>query len=313
MTRRMVQITQPALMGRYNTVSRPCSCQRNKKRCYCFRPNRKEIWLFSRYSTGWRCGLHADWTELTNCVDQELDRTEGGPARRRYFYVTLLREPVARYLSEYRHVQRGATWKNSRHWCNGRNASIRELPPCYTGPTWHGVDLDSFMACPSNLAANRQTRMLADLSKVGCYNTSAMSKTERDHLMLESAKRNLASMAYFGLTEFFKVAQYVFEETFNMRFAIPFDQHNATVSSAALNSVTSEQARRIHELNSLDIQLYAFAKKLMFQRFEKLKAKDANFEQRFAHLGELANLRSGVTEFDWDNNLEELTTPYKIL
>lgn len=105
----------------------------------------------------------------------------------------------------------------------------------------------------------------------------------------------------------------MFEETFNMRFAIPFDQHNATVSSAALNSVTSEQARRIHELNSLDIQLYAFAKKLMFQRFERLKAKDSNFEQRFAHLGELANLRSGVTEFDWDNNLEELTTTYKAL
>lgn len=83
--------------------------------------------------------------------------------------------------------------------------SVRELPPCYHGPTWHGVDLDSFMACPSNLAANRQTRMLADLALVGCYNTTAMPKAERDRLMLESAKRNLASMAYFGLTEHQKV------------------------------------------------------------------------------------------------------------
>uniref|UniRef100_A0A182Y5A1 Heparan-sulfate 6-O-sulfotransferase n=1 Tax=Anopheles stephensi TaxID=30069 RepID=A0A182Y5A1_ANOST len=114
-------------------LKRPCTCQRKKKRCYCFRPHRNENWLFSRYSTGWKCGLHADWTELTGCVDQELDKNEGETAKRRYFYITLLREPIARYLSEFRHVQRGATWKNARHWCLGRHATPDELPPCYNG------------------------------------------------------------------------------------------------------------------------------------------------------------------------------------
>lgn len=89
--------------------------------------------MFSRYSTGWKCGLHADWTELTSCVDQELDRNEGETAKRRYFYITLLRQPIVRYLSEFRHVQRGATWKSSRHWCLGRQATPAELPPCYAG------------------------------------------------------------------------------------------------------------------------------------------------------------------------------------
>lgn len=112
---------------------RPCTCQRKKKRCHCFRSHRNENWLFSRYSTGWKCGLHADWTELTSCVDPELDKNEGETAKRRYFYITLLREPIARYLSEFRHVQRGATWKNSRHWCLGRQATTEELPPCYSG------------------------------------------------------------------------------------------------------------------------------------------------------------------------------------
>ena len=112
---------------------RKCTCQRKKKRCYCFRPNRNENWLFSRYSTGWKCGLHADWTELTGCVDQELDKNEGETAKRRYFYITLLRSPIPRYLSEFRHVQRGATWKNSRHFCLGRQATTEELPPCYSG------------------------------------------------------------------------------------------------------------------------------------------------------------------------------------
>ena len=38
-----------------------------------------QIWLFSRFSTGWICGLHADFTELyvSGCVDNALDRKEG--------------------------------------------------------------------------------------------------------------------------------------------------------------------------------------------------------------------------------------------
>lgn len=64
-------------------LKRPCTCHRKRKRCYCFRPNSTENWLFSRYSTGWKCGLHADWTELTNCVDAELDKNEGGTVKRR--------------------------------------------------------------------------------------------------------------------------------------------------------------------------------------------------------------------------------------
>lgn len=119
-------------------LQRPCSCQRRRKRCFCFRPNRNENWLFSRYSTGWKCGLHADWTELTGCVDGELNKIEGN-VKRRYFYVTIIRDPIARYLSEFRHVQRGATWRGARHWCAGTQANI---PQCYPGPNWEGVSLE---------------------------------------------------------------------------------------------------------------------------------------------------------------------------
>lgn len=120
-------------------LQRPCSCQRRRKRCFCFRPNRNENWLFSRYSTGWKCGLHADWTELTGCVDTELNKIEGEGIKRRYFYITIIRDPVARYLSEFRHVQRGATWRGARHWCGGAQANI---PQCYNGPSWQGVTLE---------------------------------------------------------------------------------------------------------------------------------------------------------------------------
>ncbi|MCL4131274.1 UNVERIFIED_CONTAM: hypothetical protein GTU68_023968, partial [Idotea baltica] len=186
-------------------LERDCVCHRKiKKRCTCLRPgtHSKETWLFSRYSTGWKCGLHADWTELTACVDYVMDEIDAHSVKRRYFYITFLREPIHRYLSEYRHVKRGATWKNTLLRCNGRPATEEEVPPCYEGETWADVTLEDFVSCKSNLANNRQTRMLADLSLVNCYDTTSMKPEERDTILLASAKNNLHRMALFGLTEF---------------------------------------------------------------------------------------------------------------
>lgn len=82
---------------------------------------------------------------------------------------------------------------------------INALINCFLGDNWLGVQLDQFAGCDSNLATNRQTRMLSDLALIGCYNRTAIPAIERDRIMLASAKRNLAAMAYFGLTEYQKV------------------------------------------------------------------------------------------------------------
>uniref|UniRef100_A0A8B9MQY7 Heparan-sulfate 6-O-sulfotransferase n=1 Tax=Accipiter nisus TaxID=211598 RepID=A0A8B9MQY7_9AVES len=74
----------------------PCDCRPGQKKCTCYRPNRRETWLFSRFSTGWSCGLHADWTELTNCVPGVLDRRESATAKTpRYRPTALSRFPAA--------------------------------------------------------------------------------------------------------------------------------------------------------------------------------------------------------------------------
>lgn len=62
----------------------PCDCRPGQKKCTCYRPNRKETWLFSRFSTGWSCGLHADWTELINCVPTVLNKKENRLKNLRY-------------------------------------------------------------------------------------------------------------------------------------------------------------------------------------------------------------------------------------
>lgn len=220
-----------------------------KKRCNCLRPNNnREFWLFSRYSTGWACGLHADYTELfvSGCVDYIMDKKEGisklyslvgrfirynenfgfyvksflgKHQKRRYYFTTFLREPVERFISEYSHVVRGANWLAARHACNGKLPSPEQLPMCFNPEIgWEGVELDEFLACPFNLAFNRQTRMLADLTLVNCYNKSSMDTRTRENILLESAKKNLLNLAFFGIKERMEDSQFLFEQVFRLKF-----------------------------------------------------------------------------------------------
>lgn len=197
---------------------------------------------------------------------------------RNFYYITLLRDPVSRYLSEWKHVQRGATWKTALHMCDGRPATPDELPSCYSSEDWTGVSLEEFMACPSNLANNRQTRMLADLSLVGCYNLSSMSEERRAELLLSSAKRNLRRMAFFGLTEFQRKTQFLFERTFGLHFIAAFTQINGT--RAAGVTVGTSTRRRIEELNALDVQLYEYARELFSRRVQYCHHQERQEERK---------------------------------
>ncbi|XP_010612602.1 heparan-sulfate 6-O-sulfotransferase 2 isoform X3 [Fukomys damarensis] len=266
-------------------LEQPCECRVGQKKCTCHRPGKRETWLFSRFSTGWSCGLHADWTELTSCVPAVVDGKRDArlrPSRWRIFqildaarnfhYITILRDPVSRYLSEWRHVQRGATWKASLHVCDGRPPTSEELPSCYPGDDWSGCPLKEFMDCPYNLANNRQVRMLSDLTLVGCYNLSVMPEKQRNKVLLESAKSNLKHMAFFGLTEFQRKTQYLFEKTFNMNFISPFTQYNTTRASSV--EINEEVQKRIERLNFLDMELYTYAKDLFLQRYQFMRQKE---------------------------------------
>ncbi|XP_017288301.1 heparan-sulfate 6-O-sulfotransferase 3-B [Kryptolebias marmoratus] len=285
-------------------LERPCDCLAGQRKCTCHRPGRAESWLFSRFSTGWSCGLHADWTELTSCVPvvmNKKDKKSPQTGRKNFYYITMLRDPVSRYLSEWKHVQRGATWKTALHMCDGRPPTQDELPACYSGDDWTGVSLADFMNCPSNLANNRQVRMLADLSLVGCYNVSSMGEAERGRVLLASAKANLRNMAFFGLTEFQRKTQYLFERTFGLRFIRAFTQINST--RAASVGISGEVRRRIGGLNALDVELYEYAKELFLRRYqynrqrqhqeERLRRRQERQQRHRNYLVELWRLGGG--------------------
>ena len=74
-----IQKTGGSIFGRHLVknidLQKPCLCYKDQKRCDC-KNSKNRIWLVSRYSTGWMCGLHADWTELQNCVGSIMDYKE---------------------------------------------------------------------------------------------------------------------------------------------------------------------------------------------------------------------------------------------
>lgn len=148
------------------------------------------------------------------------------------------------------------------------------------------------MDCAYNLASNRQTRMLADLSLVGCYNVSAMSEEARWAVLLESAKRNLRSMAFFGLTEYQRKTQYLFERTFNLEFITPFTQVNGTRASSV--EVPPKTQQRILQLNQWDVELYEYARDLFLQRFQVARQQERR-QARERRQQERRRLRGRIT------------------
>lgn len=261
-----------------------CKKVRGKKRSYCPRPlainsdrtiapSHSGTWIFSRYSTGWVCGLHADWTELNACVAGKMDEI-AGKKKRNFIYITNLRNATMRFLSEWKHVQRGATWGSSTLRCGGKeHTDIWDR--CFPNQTdWTGVTLEDFTNCPYNLAFNRQTRMLADLELVSCYdnlkNLQNIQK-EIELKMLASAKKNLSRMRWFGLVEFQLASEILFEHVFQpLHFASPFQKWNSTHSLEALSAIPTELLDKITRLNHLDVELYEFARELFFQRYQEV-------------------------------------------
>jgi heparan sulfate 6-O-sulfotransferase HS6ST1 len=93
-----------------------------------------------------------------------------------------------------------------------------------------------------------------------------------------------------------QISQYIFEETFNLRFKIPFSQNEDTYSKSTLDKVSPSELKVVRKANALDLELYEFAEQLIHTRFNELKIKDPSFEEHYNSLGQQRGYH-----FSWDD------------
>ncbi len=185
----------------------------------------------------------------------------------------MLRDPVDRTLSEWQHVLRGATWETAPLTCPGVALRPKLCLPSTEGP------LESFLsACPGfNPAVNRQSRMLADLSSIGCYTDFATwtspipanaSWPAALHRLFSSAYETLATrMIVFGLTEQITLSQYAIEEAFHIRFrGNVWSMRNDSNAGEARSLLTVADIDRVRDFNRVDNELLRLARLLFANR-----------------------------------------------
>lgn len=265
----------------------PTQSGRKKERAFC--PRRRGArygspsampWLISEKTLGWHCGLHPFYSEYKSCISSELKAPKSDSVfdpTCNFHFSTILRHPILRYISEYLHVQRGATF-SYRHICGQRQVTDHEMPPCYPGyynhQSWNNVTLSMFLSCESNWANNRQTFSIADLETVHCFNKRAMPQQEREQMLLESAKENLRRFPFFGLTEYQVESSLLFEHTFGLRFTDKLGQRPVSELNSApmLNTLwnTPSTYDKIAAANNLDMQLYEYALELFNSRLKAI-------------------------------------------
>jgi hypothetical protein len=218
-------------------------------------------WFLDRKTAGWICGVHPDYTRLRNCA-RRLCKTKN------HLFITNIRDPIKRYLSELGHIQNGAIWDGSKNVCSPEGSKV--LDTCF-GKDRRNLSLDRFLSsCKGHIAKNRIVRFLASYNEES--KDCKIFEPSQSPLLLESAKNNLLKMKYFAINDYQSLSQKLFEATFrNLRFSKQLLQPPRSKAEDHLKHLDKSVIDRIRATNSLDVELYEYALDLFFYRLDKLK------------------------------------------
>lgn len=165
-------------------------------------------------------------------------------------YITLLRDPVERVISNYYQLRTFGT-----HTPIGQAAN--------------SMDLETFLLTQKCVVLdNLQTRFLSGVGWQQATQAFADGFFSRDEFhvkygdctqeMLETAKSNLTNYFIFGLQERFPESSALFSELFDWQ-DIPDRKIHFNDSRPKKDELSQEIVQLIENLNALDIQLYQYA------------------------------------------------------
>lgn len=211
------------------------------------------------------CGYmgHFDYSGLRECLERiEKEASFQG----KFHVISLLRDPVKRFASEFRFIQKhGIIWKLST---NSKCNNDILFTSCYPNKNHVELSLNDFILCKNNAATNRQTRMLADYK-----NDCSLLSTNKKKILIENAKKVLMSFTFFGLTEYEDESEELFIWTYKRKFKFSGRprRHNQNATNNFIKTLKNESLEMINQSNDLDIELYQFAKKIFFQRLNSYR------------------------------------------
>ncbi|RCW46448.1 sulfotransferase family 2 domain-containing protein [Paenibacillus prosopidis] len=164
-----------------------------------------------------------------------------------FMYVTLLRNPIDRLISEYYFIH-SFSWPP---WLDKNNSMHHQLL---------NFSLEEYIKYPAN--RNKQTRLI-----------SGNSHSEKMKL-LENAKQNIQK--YFvvaGITEMFAESFFLMKEKLGWR-NIDYRKTNVTKIRPRIHELSSGIIKLIEDNNEIDIKFYNFVKEKLMNQIEELNTED---------------------------------------
>ena len=225
-------------------------------------------WFLGRqtyaWAKNWKCDVHSDFAKFKQCTRKIMLENS---FLKKIHYITIIRDPVQRYISEWAHVSR-KTRNDVSFKFNSKNVCNREVN-CLPEFNKENITLEQFILCKNNMAGNRQTRLLASYDQINNNNCS-LFKPENKKLLLENAKNVLKKMSFFALTEYDDLSRSLFEKTFKnfFRFKEIKEPKPKQKTYDFIKTLDINLLEKIRKINDLDLELYDLAKKLFR---EKLK------------------------------------------
>eukprot|EP00308_Calcidiscus_leptoporus_P001424 CAMPEP_0119378666 /NCGR_PEP_ID=MMETSP1334-20130426/49299_1 /TAXON_ID=127549 /ORGANISM="Calcidiscus leptoporus, Strain RCC1130" /LENGTH=310 /DNA_ID=CAMNT_0007397949 /DNA_START=78 /DNA_END=1010 /DNA_ORIENTATION=- len=252
-------------------------------------------WLVSPDTTGWHGGVHSPVRVVQKYMMAAARLTSKRSLARDNHYVTILREPVTRFLSEFYESFDGweaAYGMNTMPVAEGRCSAL--LPPELrnistnideTSKNEYDRLFDSWVHCPFNQAADRQTRSLSfnpespslwkqrNSSRRDFLEDLCAALPPRDpagecaHLV---ARHTLVQLSYFAINEERCASEKLFEAQFGLRFSAKQSTHEGKdahkVPGLRMDALTRAQQQRVRWLNRYDLLLYAEARAIFQKR-----------------------------------------------
>lgn len=175
--------------------------------------------------------------------------------------LTVMREPVARTVSHYRHLQ-----ATKEDWLHERvkDQSFED----FVCGEWGPVELLNF-----------QTRYLAfsDIQKdyfghseLRIKDMPGMIAKYSDPTLLDKARRRLDSLAFVGIQERFNDVLRLLSHTFGWAPVSAFPAYNKAKTTFEASQLTPRALERVHELTRIDREVYLHAKGLFEERLARL-------------------------------------------